>query len=123
MVVPDHDLVGRVMGIGSAADKGDDVAAEEHRDVTDPSAVKLAAELLAEGVAIIDAETVVSGGGEASMVLVEGDVEHRRGLRRGESRRRCGGGAVALWRFRLLRHEGFEVECLGLVGKEIRVWI
>lgn len=123
MVVPDHDLVGREMGLGSAADEGDDVASEEHLDVADSAAVKLAAELLAEGVAIVDAETVVSGGGEASLVLVEGEVEQRRGRRWGQSRWRGGGGEGLLWRFMLRRHEGFEVECLGLVGEEIRVWI
>jgi len=83
VVIPDHDLVGRVLGMGSAADKGDDVTAEEHLHVADSAAVELAAELFAEGVAIIDAETVVGGGGEASLVLVEGDVEYRRGRLRG----------------------------------------
>ena len=83
VVVPDHDLVGRVAGVGggAAADEGEDVAAEEHVDEADAAAgAEVAAEDLAEGVAVVDAEAAVGGGGEAPGVLIEGEVEEGRGL-------------------------------------------
>jgi len=126
VVVPDHDLVGRVLRVRPAADEGEDVAEEEHLHVADSAAVEIAPEELAEGVAVVDAEAVVCGGGEAGLVLVEGEVEERRRRERwGGFRRRCVGGGVVVgrWRFGLRRHEGVEVEGLRLVGEEIRVWI
>lgn len=79
MVVPDHDLIRRVAWVGTAtaaADEGEYVAAEEHVDEADAAAgAELAAENLAEGVAVVDAEALVGSGGEAAGVLVEGEVE------------------------------------------------
>lgn len=77
VVVPDHDLVDGVLGVGAAADKGEDVAAEEHLDEADPTAggAEIAPEDLAERVAVVDAEAGVGANGEAAVVLVEGEVE------------------------------------------------
>lgn len=72
VVIPDHDLVGRVLRVGPTANESQYVAAEEHLYVADPSAVELAAEKLPVRVAVVDAEAVVSGGGEAGLVLVKG---------------------------------------------------
>ena len=87
VVVPDHDLVGRIAGFGGGgggggADEGEDVAAEEHVDEGDATAAgaEVVAEDLAEGVAVIDAEAAVGGGGEATGVLVEGEVEEGGGV-------------------------------------------
>lgn len=74
VVVPDHDLVGRGDRVGSASDYGEDLGAVEHPDQSDP-ATEFAAEGLAEWVAFVNAEADVGAGGEAAMVLVEGEVE------------------------------------------------
>ena len=88
MVVPDHDLVDRVLRVGSAADKGEDVAPEEHLDEADPAAGRervpagaageVSAEDLAEWIAVVDSEAGVGAGGEAAVVLVKAEVEERR---------------------------------------------
>lgn len=76
VVVPDHNLVDRVPRVGPSADECEDVAAEEHVDQPDSAAgTEIAAENLAEWVAVVDAEAAVGAGGEAAGVLVEGDVE------------------------------------------------
>ena len=110
VVVPDHDLVRRVVGIIAAADEREYVAAEQHLDDADTpspgtaadagagSAVahggKVPAEDLAEGVAVVDAEARLGARREAAVVLVEGDVEEVLGSgRRRRGRRRCGGGS------------------------------
>ena len=41
VVVPDHDLVGRVAWVAAAADEGEDVAAEEHLDDPNPAVGKV----------------------------------------------------------------------------------
>ena len=41
VVVPDHDLVGRVARVAAAADEGEDVAAEEHLDDPNPAVGKV----------------------------------------------------------------------------------
>lgn len=56
---------------------------------------EVAPENLTEGVAVVDAEAAVSGGGEAAGVLVEGEVEERWGLGIGG-----GLGWVRWWRWR-----------------------
>ena len=66
VVVPYHDLVGRVLRIGSSADEGEYVASEEHLHDGDP-AVEIAPEDLAERVAVEDQEAAV--GGPASGLL------------------------------------------------------
>ena len=86
VVVPYHDLVGRVLRIGSSADEGEYVASEEHLHDGDP-AVEIAPEDLAERVAVEDQEAAVGADGEAGVVLVEGEVEQRR--RRRRRRGRC----------------------------------
>jgi PAS domain-containing protein len=99
VVVPDHDLVGRVLGAGPAADQGQDVAVEEHLHGTDAAAaagdpaavevkVKVAAEDLPEGVTVVDPEAAVGADGEAAGVLVERHFERRE--RRGNGRVRGG---------------------------------
>lgn len=89
VVVPDHNLVRRVAGIGTAADEGEYVATEEHVDEADSAAgAKFAPENLAEGVAVVDAEAMVGAGGEAAGVLVEGEVEEG-GIGGGVGRRGC----------------------------------
>jgi len=80
--------------------------------VRDSSTAEFAAEEFAEWVAVVDAEAVVCGGGEASVVLVEGELKKRR------RRRRCGGGRRGL---RLGRHKGIEIKGLRLIRMEIRV--
>lgn len=75
MVVPNHDLIERVLRIGPAADQGEYVAAEQHLDGADAAVFEIAAEDLAEGVAVVDPEAAVGAGGEAAVVLVEGHVE------------------------------------------------
>lgn len=95
VVVPDHDLVDRVLRVGSAPDEGEYVAAEQHLDQPNPAPVpEVPAEDFAERVAIVDPETDVRARGEAAMVLVEGEVEEGRdpGRRRG----RCGAGVLGL---------------------------
>ena len=74
VVVPNHDLVGRGDRVGSTSDYGEDLGAVEHPDQSDP-ATEFAAEGLAEWVAFVNAEADVGAGGEAAMVLVEGEVE------------------------------------------------
>lgn len=91
MIVPDHDLIGRVLRVFTAADDGEDVASEEHLDDADSSGIvvdEVSAEDLAEGVAVEDAEATVGGGGEAAVVLVEGEVEEGWGIRRRRRRPR-----------------------------------
>lgn len=84
MVVPDHDLGGGVEGVGSASDDGEYVAAEEHLDQSHPAAwTVVAAEYLAEGVAVVDAEAEVGARREAAVVLIEGQVEEGGELGRG----------------------------------------
>lgn len=77
MVVPDHDLIQRVLRRIAAADKRKDIAAEKHLNGANSPAVaiEIAAEDLAEWIAVIDSEAAVGAGGEAAVVLVEGDVE------------------------------------------------
>jgi hypothetical protein len=98
MIALDHDFVGRVMGVISAADEREYVAAEQHLDDTDtPSPAadsaldgEVPAEDLSEGVAVVDAEARLGARCEAAVVLVEGDVEDVLG--RGGGRRGGGGG-------------------------------
>lgn len=99
--------------MGAAAYEGEDVGLEEHLDAADAGGGEVAAEEFPEGVGVVDAEAGVGGGGEAGMVLVEGELEEggrsgrfRRGLRLGE-------------------HYGVEIEGLGLIGEEgrVRVWV
>lgn len=71
VVVPDHDFIGRVLWVGTTADESEDVTSEEHLDVADSSAVEFSAEEFAEGVAVVDPEAVIGGGGEAGVVLIE----------------------------------------------------
>lgn len=98
VVVPDHDLGGRVVRGRPATDEGEDVAAEEHLRHSDAAArTEVAAEDLAERLAVVDAEAVAGAGGEAGVVLVEGQVEELgrrggRGGRRGGGIGRGGGG-------------------------------
>ena len=68
MVVPDHDLIGRVM----AAEDGKDVAPEKHLDMVD-TAGEGSPENLPERVGVEDTEASGGGGGEAGVVLVEGE--------------------------------------------------
>lgn len=77
MVVPNHDLIQRILRRIATADQGKDVAAEKHLDsANSPAApIEISAEDLAEGIAVIDSEAAVGAGGEAAVVLVEGDVE------------------------------------------------
>jgi|UPI0002215A27 hypothetical protein len=97
MIALDHDFVGRVMGVISAADEREYVAAEQHLDDTDtPSPAadsaldgEVPAEDLSEGVAVVDAEARLGARCEAAVVLVEGDVEDVLGRGGG----RHGGGA------------------------------
>jgi hypothetical protein len=66
VIVPDHDLVGRVVGVIFAADEREYVAAEQHLDDADTSSPgagadsalggEVPAEDLLEGVAVVDAE-------------------------------------------------------------------
>lgn len=87
MVVPDHDLVDRVLRVGSAPDEGEYVAAEEHLDQSDAATrPEVAAEDLAEGIAVVDSEPHVGSDGEAAIVLVEREVEEVRNLGRGRIR-------------------------------------
>ena len=84
MVVPDHNLVRRVLRVGTAPDKCQNIAPEQHLHHSDPRsaaaviAAEVAAEDLAEGIAVVDPEPVVGAGGEAAMVLVKREVEQRR---------------------------------------------
>lgn len=83
VVVPDHHLVGRVVRGVPTADEREDVAPEEHLDDADAPALaagvvlapEVAAEDLAERVAVVDAEAGLGPRREAAVVLVEGDVE------------------------------------------------
>lgn len=116
MVVPDHDLVGGVERIGSTTDDGEDVAAEEHLDQSDGAAwAEVAAEDLAEGVAVVDAEAEVGAGGEAAVVLVEGEVEELGRVWAGRSRGRVlgGGGGVGVVGFGVGGHYIGELEGRG----------
>lgn len=70
-----HDLIERVLRIGPAADQGEYVAAEQHLDGANAAVVEIAAEDLAEGVAVVDPEAAVGACGEAAVVLVEGHME------------------------------------------------
>jgi len=107
VVVPDHNLVGGVAGVGAAADKGEYVAAEEHVDKANAaSGAEIAAEDLPEGVAVVDAEAAVGGRREASGILVEGEVEERGGMGVGGLGGGGGGGG------HLLRIEGLRW-CVG----------
>lgn len=96
VIVPDHDLVDGVLGVGAAADEGENVATEEHLDEADPAAcgAEVAAEDLAERVAVVDAEAGVGANGEAAVVLVEGEVEEG-----GDSGRDGAGVRVRVLRF------------------------
>lgn len=76
MVVPDHDFVWRVVRVRAAAYESKDVASEEHLHGSDASAgisfgVEVAAEDLAEGVAVEDSKAGGCSSGEASIVLIE----------------------------------------------------
>lgn len=115
VIVPDHDLVGRILRIGSAADEREYVASEEHlHDGDSAAAIEIAAENLAEGIAVEDAEAVVGADGEAGVVLVEGEVEERR-----ERRLDVGIGiGIGIVRdlFGVEAHGGEGIEGLGVVS-------
>ena len=97
VTVLDHDLVGRVMGVISAADEREYVAAEQHLDDADTpspgadSALggEVPAEDLSEGVAVVDAEARLGARCEEAVVLGEGALEDVLGRGGG----RHGGGA------------------------------
>lgn len=74
--------------MGPAADEREDVATEQHLHDGDSPAVEVAAEDLAERVAVEDPKPSVGAGGEAAGVLVEGEVEEGGGVRRTRRRRR-----------------------------------
>lgn len=81
VVIPDHHLVRRILRLRTTSDERKDVAAEEHLNNADSTAVdggggvEGAAEDLAEGVGVVDAEAGGGGDGEAGEVLVEGERE------------------------------------------------
>lgn len=77
MIVPNHDLIQRILRRIAASDQRKDIAPEKHLDGANSPAVpiEIAAEDLAEGITVKNTEAAVSAGGEAAVVLVEGDVE------------------------------------------------
>ena len=90
VVVPDHNFIRRVLRVGSAANESQNITSKEHLDNADAaSTIKVSTKDLAEGIAIVDPEAMVSTGGEAAVVLVEREMEER-GWRRGR-RNRLGG--------------------------------
>lgn len=98
VVVPDHDLVERVLGSGRATDEGQDVAAEEHLHDPDAALLEFPPEDLPEGIAVVDTEAGVGASGEAAMVLVEREVEEAGSPDgSGGGARRKGGGGGGIW--------------------------
>lgn len=77
MIVPNHDLIQRILRRIAASDQRKDIAPEKHLNGANSPAVpiEIAAEDLAEGITVKDTEAAVSAGGETAVVLVEGDVE------------------------------------------------
>jgi hypothetical protein len=120
VTVLDHDLVGRVMGVISAADECEYVAAEQHLDDVDtPSPAadadsaldgEVLAEDLSEGVTVVDVEARIGARCEEAVVLVEGDVEDVLG-RGGE-----GGGGDGCGRGGGRRPDGRRVIALALLA-------
>lgn len=147
MVVPNHDLIQRILRRIAAADQREDIAPEKHLNGADSPAVaiEIAAEDLAERIAVIDSEAAVGAGGEAAVVLIEGDVEE---LDRARARIRAGSGgntavggggggiavvgvveAVVGGSSVVRRRVGAEVLEVGLehggdrIGVRVRVWV
>ena len=75
VVVPDHDLVGRVAWVAAAADEREQVAPVQHLDDADAAAGEDAPERLLERLDVEDAEAGVGAAREAAKVLVEADEE------------------------------------------------
>jgi len=75
LVVPDDHFVGRELTVLLRTDKREDVASEEHLDVSDP-AVKLARDRLLEGVAVEDLEAIGKPDSEAALILIEADKQY-----------------------------------------------
>lgn len=81
MVIPDHDLINRVLRVGSTPDYGKYVASEQHLHQSNPATrPEVPTEDLAEGIAVVDSKPHVGANCEAAIVLVEGEVEKGRDL-------------------------------------------
>lgn len=68
-------------GIRTTADQAKNVAPEEHGHKADSGPrVKIPAKEGLEGIGIVYSKTVVEAGGEAAIILVEGEMVDGRGL-------------------------------------------
>lgn len=72
VIVPNHDLVGRKLRVGTTSDERQNITPEKHLHVANSAAVEFPAKVFSERIAIVDAKSVVSGGGETGSVLIEG---------------------------------------------------
>ena len=79
MVVPDHNLIWRVLWVRSTANESQNFTPKKHLDNADAAAtaIEVSAKDLAEWIAIVDPEAMINACGEAAVVLVEGEVEKR----------------------------------------------
>ena len=120
MVVPDHNLIRRVLRVGSTANESQNIAPKKHLDNPDAAAaaIEVSAKDLAEWIAIVDPEAMINAGGEAAVVLVEGEVE-KRGRRRGW-RKRLGRGRKWVVENRVSGGSGVPIRGRGRVMLNLR---